>query len=62
MRVLKIDESAIRLKDLPAPLRVAIAYMPLYRECVKAGGRLLTQKLRGQLVEAAKQLQGFDKK
>lgn len=60
MRVLKLGESAINLKDLPAPLRVAIAYMPLYRECVKAGGRLLSQKLRGQLVEAAKQLQGFD--
>lgn len=60
MRVLKLGESAINLKDLPAPLRVAIAYMPLYRECVKAGGRLLSQKLRGQLVEAAKQLQGFE--
>ncbi|KFK37227.1 hypothetical protein AALP_AA4G230300 [Arabis alpina] len=60
MRVLKLGESAIRLKDLPAPLRVAIAYMPLYRECVKAGGRLLSQKLRGQLVEAIKQLQGFE--
>ncbi|XP_048611227.1 ankyrin repeat protein SKIP35-like [Brassica napus] len=60
MRVLKIGESAICLKDLPAPLRVAIAYMPLYRGCVKAGGRLLSQKLRGQLVEAVKQLQGFD--
>ena len=60
MRVLKIGESGIRLKDLPAPLRVAIAYMPLYRGCVKAGGRLLSQKLRGQLVEAVKQLQGFD--
>ena len=60
MRVLKLGESAISLKDLPAPLRVAIAYMPLYRECVDAGGRLLSQKLRGQLVEAATQLQGFD--
>ncbi|CAN7021026.1 unnamed protein product [Brassica oleracea var. botrytis] len=60
MRVLKIGESGICLKDLPAPLKVAIAYMPLYRECVKAGGRLLSQKLRGQLVEAVKQLQGFD--
>lgn len=60
MRVLKLGKSAIHLKDLPAPLRVAIAYMPLYRECVKADGRLLSQKLRGQLMEAAKQLQGFD--
>ncbi|KAG7570398.1 Ankyrin repeat-containing domain superfamily [Arabidopsis thaliana x Arabidopsis arenosa] len=60
MRVLKLGESAISIKDLPAPLRVAIAYMPLYRECVNAGGRLVSQKLRGQLVEAVKQLQGFD--
>lgn len=60
MRVLKIGESAIRLKDLPGPLRVAVAYMPLYRECVKAGGSLLSQRLRGQLIEAVKQLQGFD--
>ncbi|CAL9236843.1 unnamed protein product [Arabidopsis halleri] len=60
MRVLKLGESAVSIKDLPAPLRVAIAYMPLYRECVNAGGRLLSQKLRGQLVEAVKQLQGFD--
>ncbi|CAN8286551.1 unnamed protein product [Cochlearia groenlandica] len=60
MRVLRLGESAICLKDLPAPLRVAIAYMPLYSECVKANGRLLSKKLKGQLVEAAKQLQGFD--
>ncbi|CAN6823543.1 hypothetical protein Bca4012_028740 [Brassica carinata] len=59
MRVLKNGESAIRLKDLPGPLRVAVAYMPLYRECVKAGGRLLSQRLRGQLMEAVKQLQGI---
>jgi hypothetical protein len=58
MRVLKKGESAISLRDLPAPLRVAIAYMPLYRECMKADGRLLSQRLRGQLVEAVRQLQG----
>ncbi|XP_010469258.1 PREDICTED: ankyrin repeat protein SKIP35 [Camelina sativa] len=58
MRVLKKGESAISLRDLPAPLRVAIAYMPLYRECVKADGGLLSQRLRGQLVEAVRQLQG----
>lgn len=60
MRVLKRGECAISLRDLPAPLRVAIAYMPLYRECVNAGGRLLSQRLRGQLVEAVRQLQGCD--
>ncbi|EOA23650.1 hypothetical protein CARUB_v10016852mg [Capsella rubella] len=58
MRVLKRGESEISIRDLPAPLRVAIAYMPLYRECVKADGRLLSQRLRGQLVEAVRQLQG----
>ncbi|ESQ44093.1 hypothetical protein EUTSA_v10005846mg [Eutrema salsugineum] len=58
MRVLKKGESEISLRDLPAPLRVAIAYMPLYRECVNTGGRLLSQRLRGQLVEAVRQLQG----
>ncbi|KAK6161603.1 hypothetical protein DH2020_004984 [Rehmannia glutinosa] len=38
------------------PLRVAIAYLPLYRECVKAGGSLLSQRHRGQLVVAARRL------
>ncbi|MBA0549341.1 hypothetical protein Golob_020377, partial [Gossypium lobatum] len=35
MRILKRGESPICLRDLPAPLRVGIAYMPLYRECVE---------------------------
>lgn len=60
MRVLKKGECDISLRDLPTPLRVAIAYMPLYRECVNSGGRLLSQRLRGQLVEAVRQLQGCD--
>ena len=46
------------LRDIPGPLRIAIAYLPLYRECVKAGGCLLSQRLKGQLVEAAKRLDG----
>ncbi|KAK3035386.1 hypothetical protein RJ639_032914 [Escallonia herrerae] len=58
MRILKWGESPICLRDLPAPLRVAIAYLPLYRESVKAGGCLLSQRLRGQLVEAARRLGG----
>ncbi|XP_016457890.1 ankyrin repeat protein SKIP35-like isoform X1 [Nicotiana tabacum] len=58
VRIVKWGESPICLKDLPGPLRVAIAYLPLYRESVKAGGYLLPQKLRGQLVEAAKRLGG----
>lgn len=57
-RILKWGESPICLRDLPAPLRVAIAYLPLYRESVKAGGCLLSQRLRGQLVEAARRLGG----
>lgn len=58
VRILKWGESPVCLGDLPGPLRVAIAYLPLYRECVKAGGCLLSQRLRGQLVEAAKRLDG----
>ncbi|KAG5570491.1 hypothetical protein H5410_060257 [Solanum commersonii] len=59
VRIVNCGESPICLKDLPGPLRVAIAYLPLYRESVKAGGCcLLSQRLRGQLVEAAKTLGG----
>lgn len=59
VRIVNCGESPICLKDLPGPLRVAIAYLPLYRESVKAGGCcLLSQRLRGQLVEAAKRLGG----
>ncbi|KAA8532192.1 hypothetical protein F0562_006666 [Nyssa sinensis] len=56
VRILKWGGSPICLRDLPGPLRVAIAYLPLYRECVKAGGCLLSQRLRGQLVEAVRRL------
>lgn len=58
MRIVKWGESPICLRDLPGSLRVAIAYLPLYRECVKAGGCLLSQRLRGQLVEAVTRLGG----
>ena len=58
VRIIKRGESPICLRDLPAPLNVAIAYLPLYRECVKAGGCLFSQRLRGQLVEAARRLSG----
>ncbi|KAH9726502.1 ankyrin repeat protein SKIP35 [Citrus sinensis] len=58
LRILKWGESPICLRDLPGPLRVAITYLPLYRECVKAGGHLLSQRLRGQLVEAVRRLGG----
>ncbi|KAK7363938.1 hypothetical protein VNO77_06103 [Canavalia gladiata] len=56
VRIIKWGESPICLRDLPAPLTVAIAYLPLYRDCVKAGGCLFSQRLRGQLVEAARRL------
>lgn len=58
IEIIKWGNSPICLRDLPAPLRVAIAYLPVYRECVEAGGSLLSQKHRGQLVDAAKRLGG----
>lgn len=58
VEILRWGESPVCLRDLPAPLRVAIAYLPLYRECVKVGGRLLSQRNRGQLVEASRRLEG----
>lgn len=57
-RVLRRGESPICLRDLPAPLSAAIAFFPLYRECLKAGGPLLPQKLRGELAEAVRRLGG----
>ncbi|XP_060179114.1 ankyrin repeat protein SKIP35-like isoform X2 [Lycium barbarum] len=59
VRILKWGESPVCLRDIPGPLRIAIAYLPLYRECVEARGCLLSQRLRGQLVEAAKRLDGI---
>ncbi|XP_077229795.1 ankyrin repeat protein SKIP35-like [Tasmannia lanceolata] len=56
MRVLMRGESPICLRDLPAPLRTTIAYLPLYRECLEMGGCLLPQRLRGHLVEAVRRL------
>ncbi|XP_073311979.1 ankyrin repeat protein SKIP35-like [Primulina huaijiensis] len=58
VHILKWGESPICLRGLPGPLRVAIAYLPLYRECIKSGGCLLSQRHRGHLVEAAKRLGG----
>ncbi|WCJ43381.1 Ankyrin repeat family protein [Euphorbia peplus] len=58
MRILNWGGSPMCLRDLPGHLRVAIAYIPLYRECIEAGGRLFSQKLRGQLVEAVRRLGG----
>ncbi|KAB2598220.1 ankyrin repeat protein SKIP35-like [Pyrus ussuriensis x Pyrus communis] len=59
VRVLKWGESPTCLAVLPPELRVAIAYLPLYRECVNAAGsRLVSQSLRRQLVEAVRRLGG----
>ncbi|KAF2325637.1 hypothetical protein GH714_031529 [Hevea brasiliensis] len=58
VRILNWGGSPMCIRDLPGPLRVAIAYLPLYRECVAAGGRLFSQRLRGQLVEAVRRLGG----
>ncbi|CAL9048371.1 ankyrin repeat protein SKIP35-like [Musa acuminata AAA Group] len=58
MRILQRGGSPICLMDLPPPLVTAIVYKPLYRECTEAGGKLLPQKLRGKLVEAASRLGG----
>ncbi|KAI3975313.1 hypothetical protein MKX01_033553 [Papaver californicum] len=58
MRILRRGGSPVSLclQDLPAPLITAITYLPLYIECVENGGRLLSQRLRGQLVEASRRL------
>ncbi|CAI9770942.1 unnamed protein product [Fraxinus pennsylvanica] len=39
--IVKWGESPICLRDLPGPMRVTIAYLPLYRECIKTGGRFV---------------------
>lgn len=53
MRVIMRGLPPLYIQDLPNQLQVAIAYLPLYKECFDAGGVLLSQWLRGQLVEAA---------
>jgi hypothetical protein len=58
MRIMLRGESPICLSDLPLQLVIAMAYLPLYRECIQSRGRLLPQSLRGQLVEAAGRLEG----
>ncbi|XP_078434142.1 ankyrin repeat protein SKIP35-like [Wolffia australiana] len=50
--------SELRLGDLPGPVLAAVAYLPLYRECSRAGGRLLSQRLRGELADAVGRLCG----
>ncbi|KAJ6848247.1 ankyrin repeat protein SKIP35-like [Iris pallida] len=56
MRVRRRGASQIQLKELPESLVAAIALLPLYRECWGAGGQLLSQRLRGELVGVVRQL------
>lgn len=56
MRILRRGASPISLEDLPSQMVLGITYLPLYRECVSAGGKLLPQRLRGELLEAVHQL------
>ncbi|KAL7106472.1 hypothetical protein ACP275_07G115900 [Erythranthe tilingii] len=58
VRILKRGGLESCLRDLPGPLQVAVAYLPLYRECVGRGGKLLSQRHRGLLVEASRRLGG----
>ncbi|PUZ44145.1 hypothetical protein GQ55_8G067000 [Panicum hallii var. hallii] len=58
MRIMERGESPICLRDLPVELVIAMAYLPLYKECINSSGQLLPQRLRGQLVEAASRLEG----
>jgi hypothetical protein len=58
MRAIKRGTSPLRLQELPLQLQVTIAYFPLYKQCVGSSGSLLSQLLRGQLVEAALHLSG----
>ncbi|CAD6244044.1 unnamed protein product [Miscanthus lutarioriparius] len=56
MRVLRRGASPICLEDLPSEMVLGITYLPLYHECVSAGGQLLPQRLRGELLEAVHRL------
>jgi hypothetical protein len=56
MRALKRGSSPLHLQELPLQLQVTVAYLPLYKECLASSGVVLSQWLRGQLVEAALRL------
>ncbi|WOK97400.1 ankyrin repeat protein SKIP35-like [Canna indica] len=60
VRIMRRGGSPICLRDLPPTLVIAIAYLPLYRECEcqVAEGQLLSQKMRGQLADAAYRVSG----
>jgi hypothetical protein len=56
MRILRAGASPLCLQDLPLPMVIGIAYLPLYQACLRAGGELLPQRLRGELIEAVSRL------
>nr|PNR33308.1 hypothetical protein PHYPA_025251 [Physcomitrium patens] len=56
MRALKRGSSPLHLQELPLQLQATVAYLPLYKECIASSGVVLSQWLRGQLVEAALRL------
>lgn len=58
MRAIKRGSSPLHIQELPLQLQATIAYFPLYKECASSCGVLLSQWLRGQLVEAALKLNG----
>lgn len=60
MRALKRGSSPLHLQELPLQLQVTVAYLPLYKECMASSGVVLSQWLRGQLVEAALRLNEGD--
>ncbi|XP_017697998.1 ankyrin repeat protein SKIP35-like isoform X2 [Phoenix dactylifera] len=59
MRILRRGKSEICLRELPPPLVIVIAYLPLYRECLASSGSLLPQRLRGELMVAARRLSNW---
>lgn len=44
--------SSLCVGELPLELQVAIGYLPLYRQCSRTPGTLLSQRQRGELVTA----------
>lgn len=56
MLVKKHTLSPLRIGELPLELQVAIGYLPLYKDCSNTVGTLLSQRQRGELVAALRQL------
>ncbi|KAH8965255.1 hypothetical protein BDL97_04G107900 [Sphagnum fallax] len=56
MRVIKLGQGRLCIRELPAQLQAAIGYLPLYKDCCKTPGTLLSQRQKGELVEALRHL------